>query len=88
MVEHWQLKLQDAGALGLIYVDCRLLTSLPFHHITSKHFFIAKYKLLADKTELLPHTTGNYKGLIMKIHIMLIHVTLYSLPVQVQGEST
>ena len=39
VVEYWQLKLQDAGALGLIYVDCRLLTSLPFHLITSKHFF-------------------------------------------------
>ena len=30
------------GPLGLIYVDCHLLTSLPFHLITSKHFVNCK----------------------------------------------
>ena len=49
VVEHWQLKLQDARTLGFIYVDCWLLTSLPFHFVTSKHFFnCANYKCLAS----------------------------------------
>ena len=38
VVEHWQLKLQDEGALhGLIPGDCRLFNFPPFCLITSKH---------------------------------------------------
>ena len=47
VVEHWQLKLQDAGSLGLIYVDLRLLTSLPFHLVTSKHLFNCKLQMFS-----------------------------------------